>query len=465
MAELISIAGRVPPNSPESEMIVLGTIMSERGAYDRVIDVLTPDCFYSSRRKKIFNAIKQIKEIGEFPDMIRVSHELGSEFMYEVAEITGYVSGEMYQHALIIRELNMRRKLIELTMTANEQAFSNSIDVDETINGLVDNLKEIYNETSSGIIHLSDAVEAMRENIKENMDSKERSSGSLTGFKDFDSKGGGLQSTDLIIVAGESSMGKTSLALSICNNIAENNNNIAIYSLEMSSIQLASRISAMRTGIPANELLYSKLTQEQFERIETNVSKICKLGIFIDERSTANIDSIIGSIRNMKAKYNISGAMIDYLQIVNINEKGVNEETKLGIAARRLKNLAKELDIWIVALSQLNRDSNPYPTLGRLRGSGQIGEAADIVLFAYRPEYYGQNKQYPDEFAEFTTRGTGLIDVAKGRNIGTFRFLTKFERPITHFTNIDNLEKYRIINCEIPVENNSPFPETENTPF
>lgn len=451
--------GKMPPNSPDSEMIVLGTIMSERGAYDKVIDVLTADCFYSTRRETVFKAIKQIKEMGDFPDMVRVSHELGYDFAYEVAEIAGYTSAQMYQHALLIKEMSIRRKLIRLTMTANEQAYTTSIDIDETINGLVDNLKEIYNETSSGIIHISDAVGYMRENIKENMAAKQKSSGSITGFREFDDRSGGLQGTDLIIIAGESSMGKTSYALSLCNNIAENNSNIAIYSLEMSSMQLAARISAMRTGVPANELLYSKLTQEQFERIETNVTKICDLGIFIDERSTSNLDSIIGSIRNMKAKYNIAGAMIDYLQIVNINERGVSEETKLGIGARRLKNLAKELDIWIIVLSQLNRnDGNPYPTLGRLRGSGQIGEAADIVAFAYRPEYYNVNKPYPDEFAEYSTRGTGLIDVAKGRNIGTFRFLTAFDRPTTHFTDIKDLEKYKLVNMVLPKsEVDTPF--------
>ena len=149
----------------------------------------------------------------------------------------------------------------------------------------------------------------------------------------------------------------------------------------------------------------------------------------------------------MVAKYNIKGAVIDYLQIVNINEGGSNEETKLGIASRRLKNLAKDLGIWIIALSQLNRnDANPYPTLGRLRGSGQIGEAADMVVFVYRPEYYNGSKSYPDEYADVSTFNTALIDVAKGRNIGTFRFITMFDKPTTHFTEAVDLDKLDKIN-------------------
>ena len=242
-------------------------------------------------------------------------------------------------------------------------------------------------------------------------------------------------------------MGKTSFALSVANNIASSGDKIAIYSLEMSSIQLAARISSMNTGIPSNEILYSRLTNEQMERIETNISRICNTGIYIDERSTSNMDTIISSIRNMVSKYNIKGAVVDYLQIVNINSEGSNEETKLGVASRRLKNLAKDLNIWIMALSQLNRnDANPYPTLGRLRGSGQIGEAADIVAFVYRPEYYNLSKQYPDEFSEVSTKDTALIDVAKGRHIGTFRFITKFDKTITHFSNIDDLSEFDSVN-------------------
>lgn len=151
----------------------------------------------------------------------------------------------------------------------------------------------------------------------------------------------------------------------------------------------------------------------------------------------------------MKLKYGITGAIVDYLQILTVNMKGSNKEQMMGEAARRLKNLAKELDIWIIALSQLNRDSiNPIPSLARLRDSGQIGEAADVVILIYRPELYG--KFYPEPFQNAETKGTAMIDIAKGRNIGLEKFIVQFSPKTTHFYEMD--ESYRLVE-----ENDAPF--------
>ena len=433
------------PQAIDSENIVIGTLLNYGNAYSKIADILTVDCFYNHKNKRIYGAIVSVCERGDTPDMIMVKNELaktGEPLAYELVELAANSSAQIYNHALYVKEQFIRRQVITIAQQAVTQAYFTGLDIDDVINSLYENIKNVYSNAASGVIHISEAVERMRENIKTNMLNKNKLPGSYTGFTAFDKRSGGLQPTDLIIVAGESSMGKTSFALSVANNIASYGDEIAIYSLEMSSMQLAARISSMNTGIPSNEILYSRLTNEQMERIETNINRICNTGIYIDERSTSNMDTIISSIRNMVSKYNIKGAVIDYLQIVNINGEGSNEETKLGVASRRLKNLAKDLNIWIMALSQLNRnDANPYPTLGRLRGSGQIGEAADIVAFVYRPEYYNSSKQYPDEFSEVSTKNTALIDVAKGRNIGTFRFITKFDKTITHFSNIDDLSE------------------------
>lgn len=140
----------------------------------------------------------------------------------------------------------------------------------------------------------------------------------------------------------------------------------------------------------------------------------------------------------MKRKYDIDGAAVDYLQILKVNMKGANKEQQMGDVARRLKNLAKELDIWIIALSQLNRDKdNPVPSIARLRDSGQIAEAADMVMLIYRPEVKG--KSYPGEFSHVDTKSTAMIDVAKGRNIGIMKFICKFDAPTTHFYDLQDI--------------------------
>lgn len=161
--------------------------------------------------------------------------------------------------------------------------------------------------------------------------------------------------------------------------------------------------------------------------------------MFFDERSTSSLDSIIASIRTLAYRQHIQIAFIDYLQILNVNTKSsLTQEQMLGDAARRLKNLAKELNICVVLLSQLSRDrENPRPTLSRLRGSGQINEASDLTLFVYRPEVYGTRYSYPDPFVKVSTQGTAMIDIAKGRNVGTRRFMVAFNAALTTFSDLD----------------------------
>lgn len=247
-----------------------------------------------------------------------------------------------------------------------------------------------------------------------------------------------LQKSDLIIIAGETSQGKTSLAVSMMRNAALSGAKIAMYSMEMKKEQIAARILSMESGIPANQIMYSRLTESQVQAVDRGVGNITGTGIYFDDRSTSNIDTIISSIRYMKLKFDIDGAVVDYLQILNVNMKGANKEQQMGDVARRLKNLAKELDIWIIALSQLNRDTmNPVPTLSRLRDSGQIAEASDVVILIYRPEV--MKKSYPNDFSNVSTQGTAMIDIAKGRNIGLLRFICGFNAATTRFYNIDSV--------------------------
>lgn len=239
----------------------------------------------------------------------------------------------------------------------------------------------------------------------------------------------------------------TSLALTFINNAAKQGHKVAMYSMEMKREQCAARLMSMNSGIPSNQILYSQLDDNYLKQLDSGVNKIYNLPIYFDDNSTSNIDKIIASIRAMKVKHDISGAVIDYLQILNVNQKSFNKEQAMGDVARRLKNLAKELDIWIIALSQLNRDANnPIPTLNRLRDSGQIAEAADMVMFVYRPEVY--EKYYPAPFTNHETKGTAMIDIAKGRNIGLHKFICGFDAKTTKFYETENVQI--IENSDVP---------------
>lgn len=167
--------------------------------------------------------------------------------------------------------------------------------------------------------------------------------------------------------------------------------------------------------------------------------------IYFDDRSTSNIETILSSIRMMKIKYGIKGAIVDYLQILNVNMKGTSKEQQMGDVARRLKNIAKELDIWVIALSQLNRNADNFkPTIARLRDSGQIAEAADMVILVCRPEVYGTDKRYPYEgFQGCETKDTAMIDVAKGRNVGLMQFIVGFRKENTNFYDLDDVPNYQ----------------------
>jgi replicative DNA helicase len=366
----------------------------------------------------------------------------------KIVDISGCFSVDYYEHALNIHEKFVRRELWKIGTRISLDVFSLK-ETSELIFSLQKEIEGINTGISSSETHtLKDAIKGVYKQIDSNLKG-EYLTGTDTGFSEINRASGGLQKSDLIIIAGETSQGKTSLALSIVDRAAKSGNPVAIYSMEMKKEQCAARLLAINSGIPSNHILYSKIDENYLEVIDRGVQKIYNLPIYFDDRSTSSIDTIIASIRSMKVKYGISGAVIDYLQILNVNTKTQNKEQAMGDVARRLKNLAKELDIWVIALSQLNRDSQrPIPNLNRLRDSGQIAEAADIVMFVYRPEVYG--KYFPEPFANRQTKGAAMIDIAKGRNIGLLKFICGFSEKTTKFYELGGSEEIPPINEAMP---------------
>lgn len=454
--EIIPSGMRILPRDEECEKRVLGTILSERDTIYEVRDILTENCFYNDFHKQIYRTVLEITDSGGRADAVSVKSKLEFSYpdfsLYELVKISGMYTFDLYQYACRLHDLMIRRRFFDIGSYLDSNAFNEKEDIADVVQKVSDQLANLFSSNCNSISTVKESIESVYETINRNMSGKTELTGTPTGFDKIDGKTGGLQKSDLIIIAGETSQGKTSLAVSMMKNAAIAGAKIAMYSMEMKKEQITSRIISMISGIPSNVILYSPLSGMQLENVDRAVDTVSKMQIYFDDRSTSNIDTIISSIRQMKLKNGIDGAVVDYLQILNVNMKGSNKEQQLGEAARRLKNLAKDLDIWIIALSQMNRDNlNPVPTLARLRDSGQIAEAADIVMLIYRPEVKG--KRYPDEFSDVDTKGTAMIDIAKGRNIGLLKFICGFNAASTHFYDLNI----------IPISSNST--EEDNNPF
>lgn len=433
---------QVMPQSPEAEKVVLGTLITDSNILNDVRDILPVDAFYITKNKDIYQCVLDIADRGERVDIITVVNECQKKKLdvvpFDIAQLQQNYTPIINDHVGILVEKYRRRKLFEIGAILQSNSYSEVNSINEVLSEVKDKLDGIFSSSRESVSTIKDAIQALDENIEKNLKGGTSLTGSPTGFSLFDKRSGGLQTSDLIIIAADSSQGKTSLAIKLAMNCGCP---VVFYSMEMKKEQIAARMISIESGIPSNEILYSKLLNEQIKVYDKGVSQVVHKPIYFDDRSTSNIDTILSSIRMMKIKYGIKGVIVDYLQILNVNMKGANKEQQMGDVARRLKNIAKELDIWVIALSQLSRDSqNPAPSIARLRDSGQIAEAADMVILIYRPEIYG--KKYPDEFSDKSTENTALIDVAKGRNTGLMKFLVGFDSKTTNFYEMDRVPIY-----------------------
>jgi len=429
----------------EVERNVIGSILSYRKVLDEVRDLLCVDTFFENIHRNIYTAALNLSGKGDPVDILTVIDELkrmgvaDDMTMYNVTTLSGCTVGDYYYNARILYELYSRRKIWDAAQILANKAADMTFDLSETINVHNEALSNVFSTSTASISTVRDAIQELYENyIMRNLSGTSEITGSPTGFKEFDEKSGGLHAGNLIVVAAETSQGKTSFAMSAAFNAARHNHRIAVYSLEMSTAELMARVAAGETGLPVNRILYNQLYPEELKLFETKMLELADLPVYFDDKSTSNIDVIISSIRTMVAKYGIKGAVIDYLQILNVNMKGSNTEQQMAEVARQLKNLAKDLGIWIIALSQLSRDQHTHvPTLNRLRNSGQIAEAADTVVLLYRPEVF--EARYPEPFKDYATVGTAMVDIAKGRNIGHAKFLVGFKAETTKFYELTSI--------------------------
>ena len=431
----------------DEETLVLGTLMNTRDSLAEVSGLLNEDCFYNNFHRMIYRAIKSIDSRGERYDVISVFRELHGKIdevkdRPRVFEIGGRQCFDLYQHVAYLKDASARRKIEEKLKHALSLVYCVTEDPFEMIETICAGLNDIYPDQSSGVVSMREVMQQVYESIDRNLTNPGQAVGSFTGFRELDSRGV-LRPGNLTVIGADSSQGKTSFAASICLNAAMAGTGIAFYTMEMFPQEVGQRILSQTSGVNGIRISCSALTPEELSRTDKGLSRLVDLPLYFDGESTSSPDSIIASIRMMKKRFNIEGAVVDYLQILSVNgnrNDTSGTEMQMGCIARRLKNLAKDLGIWILALSQLSRDKmDVAPNIGRIRGSGQITEAADVVILIYRPEHYGCDKRYPEPFANISTRNTAMIDVAKGRNTGTWKMICGFDAATTHFYDLDEL--------------------------
>ena len=444
---LVDDLQRDMPKAIDIEEAVLGALINESNAYSRVADIIDESCFYVERNKIIFNTIKELYEGVEPIDILTIVEKLKNNGdlnrvggAFTIAELSQKVlsSAHIEHHAHIIAEKALARKMIEYSGKIQAASYIETNDIYDVLHDAQSELFEIAKNDITKTQTLESVLNEVNTRVALNQNEDTKVHVTKTGF-DYIDKDGGLQGSDLIVLAGNTSMGKTSFFLSVLVNVLKQGDKAAAFSLEMSDRQLVSRLISQESGVKSNRILNSMLTPDELSAFNSGLNVLYEYreNLFFNDKSTSSLYNILNEVRKLKKENDIKGFVVDYLQLVQ-GQGIMKREEFIGRAIRAFKNIAKELDIWVIVLCQLNRKDGEYvPSLPRLRDSGQIEEAADIVWMIYRPDYYnkkyGENLSYPYPFSDVETQGTAMILVAKGRNIGDGSFICGFDAERTLF--------------------------------
>jgi len=420
------------------ETALLSHLLNNPDLYKLNMQLLNRDLFSKgSKCEKIYEAFESVIKRGETPDFVNIS----SEKNIEIETIIEYFNAVDYRFEFRSTLQRIIENRIKNNLINYAGSLINNLSNNANVFTEITKLKEFIEKNELNpvkrISSISETVNNLIESIEKRKDGK--ITGIRSGITKLDEHTGGLQKSDLFVIAGETSQGKTSLALTIAYNAAINQSaRIAIFSLEMSTQQLTARLTSIETKISSKHILFYPLNKYDIERVQ-NMQHLPASEIYIDDCNNSSIDYIVSGIRQANMQFNIQVAIVDYLQLIKDSSKR-NEETEISSNTRRLKNLAKELDITIILLSQLARDkSNPHPSISRLRGSGQIEEAADIVGLIWRPETSGGTGFVYPNHPHVDALGTAEFIIAKGRNYGIGSMILQYDKSLTYFSNYNEL--------------------------
>jgi replicative DNA helicase len=455
-----NIYGKVPPQALPLEEAVLGAIMLDKDALPVVMDILSAESFYADAHQLIFKAVLRLFEKSQPIDMLTVSESLKKSGdleaiggAYYLVELTGRVasSANIEYHARIVSQKHIQRELIKVSTQIIKDAYEDTTDVfnllDEAEKGLFDITQNNLSRNYESMGSLASKTLKMLEELK---NKKDGLTGVPTGFTELDRLTSGWQPSDMVILAARPGMGKTSFVLALAKNAAMDfQKPVAVFSLEMSNVQLVQRLISMEAEISGSKMRNGKLEEYEWQQLQSAIEKMSEVPIFIDDTPGINIFELRAKCRRLKMQHDIQMVIIDYLQLMSgggENQKG-NREQEISAISRALKGMAKELNIPVIALSQLSRavetrGGAKRPQLSDLRESGAIEQDADMVSFIYRPEYY----QILEDEEGQSLKGVAEIIIAKNRHGATKTVKLRFVDEFAKFAdlgdpNFDDLPK------------------------
>ena len=445
------IEGKLQPQAIELEQAVLGALMIDNESLSDAIDSLHAEYFYVTKHQKIFEAIINLFNNTEPVDILTVAEELKRLNAFDeigglayISELTNNVASASNTefHARIIAEKFIKRSLINISRKISSDAFDDSVDIFDLLNNAEaelftvteGTLRKSFDKMSSLIKNALDDIETLRKK-------EDGLSGIPSGFTNLDRVTSGWQKSDLIICAARPGMGKTAFALTMARNIAvDHENPIGFFSLEMSSQQLVNRLIASEAELSASKLRKGDLADHEIVQLHEKIKHLSEAPIFIDDTPALTIFELRAKARRLVKNHNVKIIIIDYLQLMNAGNNTGNREQEIFAISRSLKGIAKELQIPVIALSQVNRGvenrtgiGSKRPILSDLRESGAIEQDADIVTFIYRPEYY---KIYEWDNGD-DSRGQGELIIAKHRNGSLKNVRLKFTSEFAKFSDLD----------------------------
>lgn len=445
--------GKLPPQAPDLEEAVLGALMLERDALSCVVDILKPEIFYRDANQRIFKAITTLFEKSSPVDILTVTAELrqsGDIEMvggaYYITELTNRVASaaNIEFHSRIILQKYLQRELIRIASDIITNAYEDTTDVLDLLDHAEKNLFSItQNNMRRDSRFVNDLLSETLKEIEMLKDKKDGLTGIASGFTALDRFTSGWQRSDLIIIAARPAMGKTAFVLSCARNAAVDfDKPVVVFSLEMSSIQLVNRLVSGESEIEQEKIRKGTLEDWEWQQIHSNIGRLEAAPLIIDDTPSLSIFEFRAKCRRLKSQHDIQLIIVDYLQLMqgkSADGKGGNREQEIGSISRALKSVAKELNVPVIALSQLSRavenrpGASKRPMLSDLRESGAIEQDADMVLFLYRPEYYGLDVDEDNN----PTQGVGEVIIAKHRNGETGKVRLRFVGKYVKFTDLD----------------------------